>query len=469
MQKVYLLLRNNQKTGPYSLDELLQLQLKPFDLVWVEGRSAGWRYPGEIDSLKPYMADVPTPATPFEPIATAALEKETYKQPARAIQPSQTKKVFVSMPGKPRPVYKPVEEEQPVQKTAPVEPGLRMETQTISPYAPGYVPPPKEENIQTKYSRALNDVEDDYTKWIVQNRRKKKSLVNSKSLLLTALIIALSFGGYYFLKPSSNSVIPSQVTTSAQTTATSDQPSASNETNASPELNQPVVKQSGKKKAGKKIQTTKAVATVKENTIKNRMPVTQDHRVEKAVVVKGNNDEENVVVKEESKAKPVAETPTKEKKKKLGEVLKGIFSKKEKKPAEKTETVLEDPRPATNRQSQRREDSAAPAGDASSSQANVDISDQIDLTSNAPDNWMMGVKGLKITLRNRSSLPIQSAAVDVFYYDENNRTLEKKTLSFTNVSAKGKLTLAAPDNKWADHVDFKLGGVVLKDDRFAKN
>ena len=40
MHKVYLLLRNNRQTGPYSLDELLKLNLKPFDLVWVDGRSA---------------------------------------------------------------------------------------------------------------------------------------------------------------------------------------------------------------------------------------------------------------------------------------------------------------------------------------------------------------------------------------------------------------------------------------------
>ena len=67
MQKVYLLLRDNQKTGPYSLQELLDLQLKPFDLVWVDGRSTGWRYPAEIDSLKPYTTEPLKPATPFIP------------------------------------------------------------------------------------------------------------------------------------------------------------------------------------------------------------------------------------------------------------------------------------------------------------------------------------------------------------------------------------------------------------------
>src|SRR5882724_9676393 len=50
----YLLLRNNKESGPYSLEALIQLGLKPYDLVWIEGRSAAWRYPSEVDDLKYY-------------------------------------------------------------------------------------------------------------------------------------------------------------------------------------------------------------------------------------------------------------------------------------------------------------------------------------------------------------------------------------------------------------------------------
>ena len=50
----YLLLRDNKNSGPYSLEALIQLGLKPYDLVWVEGKSAAWRYPSEIDDLKFY-------------------------------------------------------------------------------------------------------------------------------------------------------------------------------------------------------------------------------------------------------------------------------------------------------------------------------------------------------------------------------------------------------------------------------
>src|SRR5688572_28833360 len=68
MQKIYSLLRSNKQSGPYTLEELLQLNLKPFDLVWVEGKSAGWNYPTEIESLKIYVS---TAANPIEKRETA--------------------------------------------------------------------------------------------------------------------------------------------------------------------------------------------------------------------------------------------------------------------------------------------------------------------------------------------------------------------------------------------------------------
>ena len=55
MEKVYLLLRNNLQTGPYNIDELLQQQLKPLDLIWVEGKSLAWSYPSEVSELNPHV------------------------------------------------------------------------------------------------------------------------------------------------------------------------------------------------------------------------------------------------------------------------------------------------------------------------------------------------------------------------------------------------------------------------------
>ncbi|HSF44720.1 MAG TPA: hypothetical protein VLA58_01875 [Chitinophagaceae bacterium] len=50
----YLLLRDNKQTGPHSYEEMLDLGFRKYDLVWVEGKSAAWRYAGEINEFKEY-------------------------------------------------------------------------------------------------------------------------------------------------------------------------------------------------------------------------------------------------------------------------------------------------------------------------------------------------------------------------------------------------------------------------------
>jgi hypothetical protein len=54
----YLLLRDNKQTGPYTVSELIQKGIKPYDLVWLDGKSAAWRYPSEIEELKAYAPAV---------------------------------------------------------------------------------------------------------------------------------------------------------------------------------------------------------------------------------------------------------------------------------------------------------------------------------------------------------------------------------------------------------------------------
>lgn len=53
--KRYLLLRNNQESGPYTIEKISSLGLRPFDLVWIEDESSCWKYPEEIEELKPFI------------------------------------------------------------------------------------------------------------------------------------------------------------------------------------------------------------------------------------------------------------------------------------------------------------------------------------------------------------------------------------------------------------------------------
>ncbi len=109
----YLLLRDNKESGPFALDELLHFGLKPYDLIWVQGKSAAWRYPSEIDELKPYAPVVEEQA--FDRFFKKTSENNVQEQatapdddysryvpkPAEAPRPSYTPKrsVFVTLPG----------------------------------------------------------------------------------------------------------------------------------------------------------------------------------------------------------------------------------------------------------------------------------------------------------------------------------------------------------------------------------
>jgi hypothetical protein len=59
MDSVYLLLRNNQQSGPFTIDELLQQQLKPSDMIWIEGKSTAWTYLSELE-LIPFIKKAET-------------------------------------------------------------------------------------------------------------------------------------------------------------------------------------------------------------------------------------------------------------------------------------------------------------------------------------------------------------------------------------------------------------------------
>ena len=55
----YLLLRNNEESGPFTIEEIKGMSLKTYDLLWVVGKSAAWRYPGEINELKSFAPPLP--------------------------------------------------------------------------------------------------------------------------------------------------------------------------------------------------------------------------------------------------------------------------------------------------------------------------------------------------------------------------------------------------------------------------
>ncbi|HEU4633974.1 MAG TPA: hypothetical protein VFS22_08320, partial [Flavisolibacter sp.] len=164
MQKVYLLLRNNRQTGPHSLEELLQLGLKPFDLIWVEGKSYGWAYPSEIETLRPFVSACSSPKMETTAPGQQASLSNVDKPPS--------KKIFVSLPVVQGAVPPASPAPDPIEQKADE---LRQRIQSYPTQSR-----PQQEEIRTNYARSLNTMEEEYTSWIYRKKIKKKKFISYK-------------------------------------------------------------------------------------------------------------------------------------------------------------------------------------------------------------------------------------------------------------------------------------------------
>src|SRR6478609_8844557 len=60
MKRVYRLLQNNEESGPFTIGELLGQNLRPTDMLWIEGRSTAWCYPSEIELFPSAEPEIPS-------------------------------------------------------------------------------------------------------------------------------------------------------------------------------------------------------------------------------------------------------------------------------------------------------------------------------------------------------------------------------------------------------------------------
>lgn len=451
MQKAYLLLRNNQQTGPYSREEILQLQLRPFDLVWVEGESAAWQYPGEIKSLQD---EIPSTLQTGSPSVTAKPKDGVTSSADYPQESSRQAKVFVSLPGKPKTFgYQQKIMNVPDATNQPDQPDqLNSVSSHYNPYTGASSP------YTAKSFNHVKMEEEEIPSWKYSQAPKKKAALYRKSIVFALILIVLVVGSFYLIgNSSSKKVIANQTIPLAPSIAGTVVSTQTAEGELKAETERPATTTLAKKTVGKKnVDMTRKTSSVVSVPEKN----------EPVPPISKEADPAKDEVKEEIILAPKTSEPTKKEKKKLGEVVRNIFGKKEKKNEEaEVPQVNEDPRPAINRQAQRRGESSGPGVLPGSSE----LAEHIEISSNAPENWMMGIQDLKVTLRNRNEFAIRKATVDVLYLDRDNKMIDKKTLVFSNVAARNKLVVSAPDHKWADHVEFRLGAVELKDDRYAKD
>lgn len=200
----YLLLRDNKESGPYTMDDLLVVGLKPYDLVWIQGKSAAWRYPSEVEELKPFAPVIeeqpfdrfykknneekkeevlPVADQQYTPPPVAKKEElpvnNDYSRYAPAakeeIKFTPKKSVFVTLPDRQQVQVTAKKEIQPVQPTP--SPTISI---TENPAA-----------AEIKYSQPLDEIKEMYVKTLLDRKDKKIK----KGMMISLLKKAAVFGG----------------------------------------------------------------------------------------------------------------------------------------------------------------------------------------------------------------------------------------------------------------------------------
>jgi len=408
--------------------------LKSFDLIWVEGKSYGWSYPSEIETLKPFVTSVAS-NNQMQTVAAPVTNPDSFDTGKTVTG----KKIFVRMP------VANVSASVPSTSSADA---IEQKAEELRRRAQSYVPqnPSQPEELKTNYTRNLDDVEENYTSWVLKKRTKNKGYTNKKYWALGGIIAVALAGAWMAIKMTASKpsvIAPSLVVqTNAQEKTANSSTEPTEFSTAIPVYEKKPVKRLSVNNISKKEKEKKAGTnnvTRKENATVTDPDVAQKQSADIA-------EENTPIITEEKK-----ETAEKPKEKRTLKTLFNTLFKKNK----KQEPAQEEPQSASNNNNER---NATHRNDEHVTSSNIiDLSGQVIIKLNkTSDDWMMGVQGLKLTLYNNSEATLKTAVVEVFYYSDENSLLEKKTINFSNIAPGKSQTMAAPDHRLADHVDYKI-------------
>ena len=411
MQKIYVLLRNDQQTGPYSLEEIVQFDLKPYDLIWIQGRSAGWYYPQEIAALHPYLGFLPKKQPPVSEAKPAV----------------KTATVAASTPITP----------QTFSSGYPLQEMVRKEVAPSSPAA-------LEEAVFAQFREKPEKITVAAATQAAAPAKKKK-VPSAVVGLTTILVVGGMFAASWFLNRKESMAAETPVELTAELSAPAEITGAtesSDEPNSKPSAI-PVARK--KKNTGTESKEPATKVTVPVSVVSTK---SSDNGASETANHPDLEDEPQVIqsTKEEIESAGTEGAAPVEKKKKLRDKIFDLFKKKPETPQEETTPAETN---SGERTASRRDESA-------------NLAQMVHVRFTVPNEWMMGIHGAKATLVNRSSETVQKATIEVQYFDDDNQLLQKKTVSFEKVGGKASKTIPIPDHPTATKVDYSVVSVSGK-------
>jgi len=417
---MYLLLRNNKQSGPYSLDELKTLGLKAYDLVWVEGKSAAWRYPSEIEELSAFAPVVEE--QPFDRFYKKASPVEANANSSVVSDPSTVpgkRTIYVTLPAG----------RQPIPVTAPAVNNWSSRPES-APIAPEPAPALyKSESISIAYdfednSSQLSPGETPVVEFLPRPKKRRsdrivKPLVAGLSIL--ALLAAGIFIGLYINKDT-GSLQPKIAARTAGGDNGQQNHTPTQQLPAPAVKNDPVPVNTDRK--------PDTVATIIGQTIPTEPPLSRSHRVS---TPKGKTVN--------SKTQVIPPSPTKDSSSGTASVVH--------RETEHRSNVEEKPEYA---------DKFKDADIKANILSRVSVK-----TSGYTVGTFGGIVDLQVTVTNRSDYPLDLVVVEVQYIQANKKIYKTENLYFRGIGAGSALMQEAPKSSRGIRVQYKVTMINSKE------
>ena len=453
--KMYLLLRNNKQSGPHSLDELKSMGLKAYDLVWLEGKSAAWRYPSEIEELSsfaPIVEEQPfdrfykktSPATSAPSSATQIPVAVAVEAQLQRSSPQSTGKriIYVTMPAGKGPTR-----EVPPQSTvrelqsrepAPREPSAEIHHQDNPPREPivREISPTYARAAIEDYSAQPAGEETTLVDYLPRRGSPRSALKTNATLKTKALarfvaiglcILALLAAGIFIGLSLNKDTLGLQHKMVANTTPASPMSGVSPTT---------IVHPTAQQLQAPAVTSTPTPSTHQESPTANTSPAPSGT----------------------SKTNQKTNQKTKSEKSKMDRLAHGAVQYTTA-PAPKdsaTSTI-----PTMQREAVHRSDNAETnhAGLAAPDKEalRTALANQISVGANTYSvGTFGGISDLQVTVTNRSAYPLDLVVVAVQYVQANKKVFKTENLYFRGVGAGSALMLEAPKSSRGIKVQYKV-------------
>ena len=446
--KQYRLLRNNKETGPHTAEELIRLGFKKYDLIWAEGKSAAWRYPGELEEFRLYAPVIEE--QPFD---------RFYKKPAATVE---TNKAFlfeetegsvltVNKTEKPRIKIKAdcrrIEPLQPLFKKEPEKAeqfekntpewkdvwlDWEQEKKAASKFSIEKTDSPL---LEIKYEQPLSEIKERYAETVLNKRSKTSLPINNNFITVAILITAILCTGIWMgFKWSGGGEKPQQTQIAVAEPANTvpeiiDEQLYSNTVSAAEgEIKQVPDNFKDNIKAAQAIERNAVVAKqfpVDEKKVLSvnnkstvRQPAVKPNLTNKKNITKDNLVTTTLAIKTADNNQLPQNTINTANSSTGADDIASLFRKSSKEPK---------------------------------------IKDYISVENYTPSKTEAA--GIKYRVQNISDTPVDLVMIDLQYYDAAGHYQKGETIYVRNIAAGETITAQAPDNTKAAKINYKISMV----------